>query len=63
MIGIVKCLKCGVVMEVSNIINILKDGIKKRIRYYLCSNFRNKGLKVCFVNSVRVDVLEKYVMD
>ncbi|WP_246537832.1 zinc ribbon domain-containing protein, partial [Mammaliicoccus lentus] len=40
-----------------------KDGTKKRIRYYSCSNFRNKGSKVCSANSVRADVIEKYVMD
>ncbi|MBP0685639.1 zinc ribbon domain-containing protein, partial [Mycobacterium tuberculosis] len=35
---------------------------KKRIRYYSCSNFRNKGSKVCSANSVRADVIEDYVM-
>lgn len=49
-------------MVVSNIMNIFKDGIKKCICYYLCSNFCNKGFKVCLVNSVRVDVIEDYVM-
>src|SRR5699024_5517183 len=29
----------------------------------LRSNFRNKGSKVCSANSVRADVIEKYVMD
>ena len=50
-------------MAASNTTNTLKDGTKKRIRYYSCSNFRNKGSKVCSANSVRADVLEKYVMD
>lgn len=61
--GIVKCPKCGAAMAASNTTNTLKDGTKKRIRYYLCSNFRNKGSKVCSANSVRADVIEKYVMD
>ena len=63
--GIVKCPspKCGAAMAASNTTNTLKDGTKKRIRYYSCSNFRNKGSKVCSANSVRADVLEKYVMD
>ena len=42
----------------SNTTNTLKDGTKKRIRYYSCSNFRNKGSKVCSANSVRADVIE-----
>lgn len=63
--GIIKCPspKCGAAMAASNTTNTLKDGTKKRIRYYSCSNFRNKGSKVCSANSVRADVLEKYVMD
>lgn len=61
--GIVKCPKCGAAMAASNTTNTLKDGTKKRIRYYSCSNFRNKGSKVCSANSVRADVIEKYVMD
>lgn len=61
--GIVKCPKCGAAMAASNTTNTLKDGTKKRIRYYSCSNFINKGSKVCSANSVRADVLEKYVMD
>ena len=55
--------KCGAAMAASNTTNTLKDGTKKRIRYYSCSNFRNKGSKVCSANSIRADVLEKYVMD
>ena len=48
-------------MAASNTTNTLKDGTKKRIRYYSC-NFRNKGSKVCSANSVRADVIEDYVM-
>ena len=61
--GIVHCPQCGAPMAASNTTNTLKDGTKKRIRYYSCSNFRNKGSKVCSANSVRADVIEKYVMD
>ena len=49
-------------MAASNTTNTLKDGTKKRIRYYSCSNFRNKGSKACSANSVRADVIEDYVM-
>ncbi|MGI2322143.1 cassette chromosome recombinase CcrB [Staphylococcus cohnii] len=61
--GIVHCPQCGAPMAASNTTNTLKDGTKKRIRYYSCSNFRNKGSKVCSANSVRADVIEKYVID
>ncbi|MCD9063405.1 cassette chromosome recombinase CcrB [Staphylococcus saprophyticus] len=61
--GIVHCPQCGAPMAASNTTNTLKDRTKKRIRYYSCSNFRNKGSKVCSANSVRADVIEKYVMD
>lgn len=61
--GIVHCPQCGAPMAASNTTNTLKDGTKKRIRYYSCSNFRNKGSKVCSANSVRADVIEKYVMN
>ncbi|MEB7816256.1 cassette chromosome recombinase CcrB [Mammaliicoccus sciuri] len=61
--GIISCPNCSAPMAASNTTNTLKDGTKKRIRYYSCSNFRNKGSRVCSANSVRADVIEKYVMD
>ncbi|AIQ11687.1 recombinase zinc beta ribbon domain-containing protein [Paenibacillus durus] len=32
-------------------------------RYYFCSNFRNKGSRVCNSNSVRADFAERYVIE
>ncbi|MEX5650369.1 cassette chromosome recombinase CcrB [Staphylococcus cohnii species complex 1638] len=61
--GLILCPQCSASMSASTTVNTLKDGTKKRIRYYSCSNFRNKGSKVCSANSVRADVIEKYVMD
>ncbi|UTB79446.1 cassette chromosome recombinase CcrB [Staphylococcus carnosus] len=61
--GLISCPQCSASMSASTTVNTLKDGTKKRIRYYSCSNFRNKGAKVCSANSVRADVIEKYVMD
>ncbi|MES3705006.1 recombinase family protein [Staphylococcus ureilyticus] len=61
--GLISCPQCSAPMAASNTTNTLKDGTKKRIRYYSCSNFRNKGSKVCSANSVRADVIEKYVTD
>lgn len=58
--GILHCPnpQCNAPMAASNTTNTLKDGTKKRIRYYSCSNFRNKGSKVCSANSVRADVIK-----
>lgn len=61
--SLIFCEKCGATYAASTTTNTLKDGTKKRIRYYSCSNFRNKGSKVCSANSVRADVIEKYVMN
>ncbi|EGQ1725446.1 TPA: recombinase family protein [Staphylococcus pseudintermedius] len=61
--SLIFCEKCGATYAASTTTNTLKDGTKKHIRYYSCSNFRNKESKVCSANSVRADVIEKYVMD
>lgn len=61
--GILKCPVCHGPMAASNVTNTLKDGTKKRIRYYSCANFRNKGATVCSANSIRADFAEKFVSD
>ncbi|TPR26248.1 recombinase family protein [Apilactobacillus micheneri] len=61
--GILKCPQCGSPMAASNTTNTLKDGTKKRIRYYSCSQFRNKGSEVCHANSIQSSKAEKLVMD
>jgi site-specific DNA recombinase len=61
--GLLRCPECHGPMAASNTTNTLKDGTKKRIRYYSCANFRNKGAKVCHANSIRADVAEKFVAD
>lgn len=50
-------------MAASNTTNTLKDGTKKRIRYYSCANFRKKGAGVYHANSIRADVAEDFVLD
>ena len=50
-------------MAASNVTNTLKDGTKKRIRYYSCSVFRNKGASVCHANSIRAEQAETFVAD
>ncbi|MGF7047769.1 hypothetical protein J2T13_002275 [Paenibacillus sp. DS2015] len=43
--------------------NRQKDGTKINRLYYSCSNFRNKGSKVCSANSIRKHEAEIYVVD
>ena len=50
-------------MAASNVTNTLKDGTKKKLRYYSCANFRNKGASVCSANSIRADHAEQFVAD
>lgn len=50
-------------MAASNVTNRLKDETKKRIRYYSCSQFRNKGASVCHANSIRADQAEQFVAE
>ncbi|MBC2053444.1 hypothetical protein HCJ34_06640 [Listeria welshimeri] len=59
--GLLRCPKCGAPMAASNVTNTLKGSIKKRIRYYSCSNFRNKGASVCHANSIHADKGEAFV--
>lgn len=61
--GLLRCPQCGAPMAASNVTNTLKDGTKRRIRYYSCSVFRNKGASVCSANSIRADVAEQFVAD
>ncbi|MEE0726234.1 MAG: recombinase family protein, partial [Clostridium saudiense] len=41
--GILKCPKCGAGMVISRTTNKLADGTKKRIAYYCCGAWKNKG--------------------
>lgn len=61
--GLLRCPQCGSPMAASNVTNRLKDGTKKRLRYYSCSQFRNKGASVCSANSIRADDAERRVKD
>ncbi|WP_271400309.1 recombinase family protein [Salinicoccus roseus] len=56
--GILRCPQCSSAMMAANTTNTLKDGTKKRIRYYSCQQFRAKGSTVCSANSVRADDIE-----
>lgn len=59
--GILKCPVCGARMVIARTTNTLKDGTKKRIAYYVCGNWKNKGTAVCHSNSIRVDSANDYV--
>lgn len=48
-------------MVISRTTNTLVDGTKKRIAYYSCGNWKNKGTAVCNSNSIRYDKANEYV--
>ncbi len=55
MTGILRCPECGAGMVISRTANTLKDGTKRRIVYYACGAWKNKGTAVCHSNSIRVE--------
>ena len=59
--GILRCPKCGAGMVISRTTNTLADCTKKRIAYYCCGNWKNKGTSVCNSNTIRVDKANEYV--
>ncbi|MGG1519032.1 recombinase family protein [Paenibacillus oryzisoli] len=59
---LIRCPKCGAPMVANRIQNRQKDGDKVTRLYYSCSNFRNKGSKVCSANSIRKQEAEQYVV-
>lgn len=59
--GILRCPKCGAGMVIARTTNKLADGTKKRIAYYCCGNWKNKGTSVCNSNTIRVDKANEYV--
>ena len=59
--GILRCPKCGAGMVISRTTNKLADGTTKRIAYYCCGAWKNKGTSVCNSNTIRVDKANEYV--
>lgn len=59
--GILRCPVCGSTMAMSRTVNKLKDGSKKHINYYVCSNWKNKGTAVCRSNGIRADKANTFV--
>lgn len=61
--GILRCPKCGAGMVIMRTTNKLADGTKKRISYYACGNWKNKGTAICNSNSIRTDKANEYVFN
>ena len=59
--GLLRCPKCGAGMVITRTTNTLVDGTKRRIAYYACGNWKNKGISVCRSNSIRVEKANEYV--
>ena len=59
--GILKCPSCGSGMVLSRTINTNKDGTKRRLDYYSCGSWKNKGSSVCKSNGIRVDKANEFV--
>lgn len=48
-------------MVIMRTTNKFKDGTKKRLDYYACGNWENKGSSVCHSNTIRCDKANEYV--
>ncbi|WP_313584874.1 recombinase family protein [Lacrimispora sp.] len=59
--GILKCPVCGAGMVISRVTAKRKDGSKRRLIYYACGNWKNKGTAVCRSNMVRVETSNEFV--
>lgn len=51
--SLLRCPDCGQGMVPAITTNKRKDGTKKKYRYYVCSNFHNKGSSACRANSIK----------
>lgn len=53
--GILRCPECGAGMVISRVCNKKADGSKRKLTYYACGNWKNKGTAVCHSNMIRVE--------
>lgn len=53
--GILRCPECGAGMVISRVINKNADGSRRKLTYYACGNWKNKGSAVCHSNMIRVE--------
>ncbi|WP_255249831.1 recombinase family protein [Bacillus sp. FJAT-45066] len=61
--SILRCPDCGQGMVPSITTSTQKDGKKRKHRYYVCSNFHNKGSSACKANSIRAYEAEDAVIN
>lgn len=60
--SLLRCPDCGQGMVPSNSTHTLKDGTKRKYRYYVCSNFHNKGSLACKPNLIKAYEAENTVI-
>lgn len=60
--GLLRCPDCGQGMVPSITTYTRKDGTKRKHRYYVCSDFHNKGSAACRANSIKAYELEETVI-
>lgn len=61
--GLLRCPDCGQGMVPSITTYTLKDGTKRKHRYYVCGNFHNKGSSACKANSIKAYETEDAVIE
>lgn len=61
--SLLRCPDCGQGMVPSITTATRKDGTKKKHRYYVCSNFHNKGSSACKANSIRAYQAEEEIIN
>ncbi|WP_146553785.1 recombinase family protein [Rummeliibacillus sp. SL167] len=60
--GLLRCPDCGQGMVPSITTYTRKDGTKRKHRYYVCSDFHNKGSAACKANSIKAYEAEDTVI-
>lgn len=60
--GLLRCPDCGQGMVPSITTHTRKDGTKRKHRYYVCSDFHNKGSAACKANSIKAYKAEETVI-
>jgi len=61
--SLLRCPDCGQGMVPSITTYTRKDGTKRKHRYYVCSNFHNKGSAACKANSIKAYEAEDEVIN
>ncbi|WP_206207675.1 recombinase family protein [Virgibacillus indicus] len=61
--GLLRCPDCNKGMVPSITTYTLKDGTKRKHRYYVCGDFHNKGSSACKANSIKAYEAEDSVIE